>query len=126
MKHRLLYILAILFASLQTLAEGTTKYEYDANNRLTKVTYGNGMTVNYTYDELGNRLSKIITANTASVAGDVNRDGKADIVDVTMTISHILGQNPVGFNKAAADVTGDGKVDIVDVTSIIDMILKAK
>ena len=56
--------------------------------------------------------------------GDVNSDGKVDIVDVTMTISHILGQKPTGFNNAAADVTGDGKIDIVDVTSIIDMILK--
>ena len=56
--------------------------------------------------------------------GDANGDGKVDIVDVTMTISHILGQNPAGFNKLAADVNGDGKVDIVDVTSIIDMILK--
>ena len=56
--------------------------------------------------------------------GDANGDGKVDIVDVTMTISYILGQNPAGFNQQAADVTGDGKVDIVDVTSIIDIILK--
>ena len=55
--------------------------------------------------------------------GDANGDGKVDIVDVTMTISQILGQHPAGFDKDAADVTGDGKIDIVDVTSIIDIIL---
>ena len=60
------------------------------------------------------------------IAGDVNSDGKVDIVDVTMTISQILGQNPTGFNKETADVNGDGKIDIVDVTTIIDMILLAK
>ena len=60
---------------------------------------------------------------TEYISGDANGDGKVDIVDVTMTISHILGQKPTGFNNAAADVTGDGKIDIVDVTSIIDIIL---
>jgi len=58
MKHRLLYTLAILFVSLQTFAQGTVKYEYDGMNRLTQVTYGNGVTVSYTYDALGNRLTK--------------------------------------------------------------------
>ena len=57
--------------------------------------------------------------------GDANGDGKVDIVDVTMSISRILGQNPDGFIEKAADVNKDGKVDIVDVTSIIDIILKA-
>lgn len=57
MKRRLLYTLAILFAAVQTFAQGTIKYEYDANNRLTKVTYGNGTTESYTYDKLGNRLT---------------------------------------------------------------------
>ena len=60
---------------------------------------------------------------TAGSKGDVNGDGKVDIVDVTMTISYVLGQNPEGFDKGAADVSGDGDVNIVDVTSIIDMIL---
>ena len=55
--------------------------------------------------------------------GDANGDGKVDIVDVTSTISSILGQNPATFNKEAADVNGDNKVDIVDVTTIIDIIL---
>ena len=57
--------------------------------------------------------------------GDVNNDGTVNIVDVTSTISYILGQEPENFNKEAADVSGDGDVNIVDVTSIIDIILKA-
>ena len=56
--------------------------------------------------------------------GDVNGDGKVDIVDVTTVISHILGQSPTDFNPEAADVNNDNVVDIVDVTTIIDMILK--
>ncbi len=58
MKRRLLYTLALMFATMQAFAQGTTKYEYDELNRLTQVTYGNGVTVSYTYDALGNRLTK--------------------------------------------------------------------
>ena len=69
-------------------------------------------------------FKSVVELNIVMARGDANGDGKVDIVDVTMTISYILGQNPAGFNQQAADVTGDGKVDIVDVTSIIDIILK--
>lgn len=62
MKHRLLYTLALLFATLQTFAQ---TYTYDANNRLTKVVYDNGTTITYNYDALGNRISKIVTGSTA-------------------------------------------------------------
>ncbi len=55
---RLLYTLAMMFATMQALAQSTVKYEYDELNRLTQVVYGNGVTVSYTYDELGNRLTK--------------------------------------------------------------------
>ena len=44
-------------------AQSTNTYEYDANNRLTKVTYGNGVTVAYSYDALGNRTSKKVTVS---------------------------------------------------------------
>ena len=68
----------------------------------------------------------MIDDSSTTIKGDANGDGKVDIVDVTMTISQILGQNPENFNETAADVNGDGKIDIVDVTSIIDIILNAK
>ncbi len=58
MKHRLTYALALLFATLQTFAQ---TYTYDSDNRLTKVVYGNGVTVSYEYDALGNRTSKKVT-----------------------------------------------------------------
>lgn len=62
MKNRLLYTLALLFAILQSFAQ---TYTYDTNYRLTEVKYGNGITVKYTYDALGNRLTKKVTGATA-------------------------------------------------------------
>jgi len=69
------------------------------------------------------RLVKVASAADL-IKGDVNGDGSLSITDVTMTISHILGQTPEGFNAAVADVNGDGSVTITDVTIMIDMILK--
>ena len=63
MKGKILYILALLFATLQTFAQ--TSYTYDDLNRLTSVTYSNGITVSYTYDALGNRTSKKVTGGSA-------------------------------------------------------------
>lgn len=41
-------------------------YTYDNLNRLTKVVYGNGVTVTYGYDALGNRTSKKVTGATGT------------------------------------------------------------
>jgi hypothetical protein len=58
------------------------------------------------------------------VYGDVNGDGDVNLVDVTMTVSHILGQTPEGFVEAGADIDGNNVVDIQDLATIIDIVLK--
>ena len=121
MKHRLLYILALLFATMQTFAQSTTKYEYDKNHRLTKVTYSNGMTISYTYDELGNRLSKKVTSGF--LKGDANGDGKVDAADVVEIVNSILDNPSTGFNQDAADVDGDGEITISDAVGVVNIIL---
>lgn len=63
MKQRLLYTLAFLFATLQTFAQ---TYTYDSNKRLTKVVYDNGTTIIYTFDALGNRMTKKVTGATST------------------------------------------------------------
>jgi len=66
------------------------------------------------------------TVSDAYTLGDANGDGTVSVTDVTMTISHILGKTPAGFNKDAVDINGDGSISVTDVTMIIDMILKQK
>ena len=44
--------------ALGAFAQSTNAYEYDNLNRLTKVTYANGAVVQYSYDNVGNRLTK--------------------------------------------------------------------
>jgi len=58
--------------------------------------------------------------------GDVTRDGKVDIADVTATIDIVLGKDsvePFVYDHDAADMDNDGDIDISDVTALIDFIL---
>ena len=127
MIYRLLYTLALLFASLHTMAQERITYEYDELNRLTMVTYPNGQTVTYTYDALGNRLSKSLHGVEVPILeGDVNEDKSVTISDVTAIVSIIKGQDsgphPL-FNRTKADMNGDGEVTISDVTILVNYIL---
>jgi YD repeat-containing protein len=56
---------------------GTISYTYDDLYRLIKVDYGNGETIEYTYDAAGNRLTRTITANQlkAYFSADVTSGG---------------------------------------------------
>ena len=57
------------------------------------------------------------------IPGDVNGDGKVDIVDVTCITSYILGNTPTPFIEKAADLNNDNEINIVDVTAVTAIIL---
>ena len=58
----------------------------------------------------------------AIMPGDVNGDRVVNILDVAQTISHIVGQTPDGFRKAAADIDCNGLVDKTDLDAIVRLI----
>ena len=66
------------------------------------------------------------TAKPAFIMGDVNKDDKITIADVTALVNIILGKDdgptPL-YNHDAADVNGDKKVTIADVTALVNVIL---
>ncbi len=120
MNRHILYTLALLFVSIQTFAQ---TYTYDSNNRLTKVVYDNGMTITYTFDALGNRMSKKMTTSSPVLAGDANGDGKISITDAVYVVNYVLHQPAADFNAVAADVNGDGNITITDAVMIVNIIL---
>ncbi len=69
------------------------------------------------------QIYRQVTA-TAPLKGDADGDGDVDVDDIRLTVSHILGQNPTGFSKAAADMDGNNVVDITDLTAIIAVALQ--
>jgi len=112
MKQRLLYTLAIFFATMQTFAQS---YTYDSDNRLTKVVYSNGVTVTYMYDALGNRTSKKVTggANVDNVT--LNKSEAILEKTKTMTLKATVTSEDKSVtwkssNTAVATVTSAGKV----------------
>ena len=62
--------------------------------------------------------------NIKYLLGDVNHDGEVTVLDVTMTVRHILGETMDNFHIENADVNGDGTVNISDVTAIVNIVLK--
>ncbi|MBR5101928.1 MAG: CotH kinase family protein [Muribaculaceae bacterium] len=77
-------------------------------------------------DELLNLLSRKVTWLNKQwgemLVGDVNKNGKIDVVDVTVLINMVLGVDTTDFIHA--DVNCDGEVDVRDLTALINMILK--
>ena len=64
-------VVLILFSEA-TMAFATT-YNYDNLHRLTRVVYGNGTVITYTYDEVGNRTQRVSTLQAdTSIDGSVN------------------------------------------------------
>lgn len=73
-------------------------------------------------DEIGMQYSEAQT----SVRGDVNRDGKQDVSDVTALVDILLGrdeQEPTLYDHEAADVNADAELNISDVTLLVDLLL---
>ena len=58
-----------------------------------------------------------------TVLGDVNADGKIDVIDLNILTNIVLGQESADSYNGRADLNGDGKTDIVDVNMVINLIL---
>jgi YD repeat-containing protein len=102
LRHRLVIsvvVIGLIVVSFNTLYADTTNYFYDELNRLTRVEYGNGTVIEYTYDQAGNRLEKKISysdttppTTTASPSGGTYNTAQP----VTLTCNDGTGS---GCNK---------------------------
>ena len=125
MTKSIVIIFMMLFASVTAFAQQkqNTTYEYDKLNRLTKVVSPLGETT-YTYDALGNRLSRTFKANKVSkIPGDANGDGQVDANDIVEITNYIMGKASKSFIFKTADVNEDGKVNIADILQIVKGII---
>ncbi|MBP5508873.1 MAG: endonuclease [Prevotella sp.] len=65
---------------------------------------------------------------TPTMAGDVNRDGKANVSDVMLVVNMIMGnieKDPVLYDLKAADANGDGIINITDAMVIVNIALQS-
>lgn len=89
---------------------------------------GSAQTVVLTLDGTAAQYVETVTvtykSTTPSIEGDVNKDGKLTIADVTALVNIILGHPGEDVDMDAADVNGDEKTTIADVTALVNKILK--
>lgn len=142
-----------MFSVKQTaISGGTTNSGYSYPNSMAEASrffnaghYANEVEVEVTNGTLKVGVSKTTTSKGSTIwtcfdnfqliylgdgeshVGDITRDGKNDVQDVTALVDIILGKAVEGdannYDYVAADVDGDGKFTVSDVTALVDIIL---
>lgn len=64
-----------------------------------------------------------ISSVAESIKGDANGDGRVSVADIAIIASHIMGDNPTGYNEKQADVNGDGRVSVADISALATLIM---
>lgn len=107
-RYQIIILLYILCAGHSTsLAQVSNIYEYDNLSRLTKVQYPNGSVITYTYDALGNRLTKTRVLGIPAVFTIQNTSipaGQNACYNATQTIT-LAGGTTTFTVSAMANVT---------------------
>lgn len=101
------FLSLILFFCIQGISyAGTVNYTYDELNRLVRVEYSSGMTIEYTYDASGNRLTKEVTST------DSDNDGLSDVLEnSTCTDPNDADSDEDGILDGWEDVNQNGVWD---------------
>lgn len=64
-------------------------------------------------------------AQQTTLAGDVNGDGKVDILDAILLLRYIAEYEDENFISANADFNGDGEVDIMDAIALLKYVAES-
>lgn len=59
------------------------------------------------------------------IAGDADRSGTVNLLDLNLTLSHILGGEVNGCDMLQMDANGDGSINVLDINAILQIILDA-
>ena len=65
------FLSLILLSAMKLQSQNKTDFQFDNQNRIVKISYDNGCSIYYTYDPLGNRLTKSRTILMPVAAGTI-------------------------------------------------------
>jgi YD repeat-containing protein len=100
-------VVGVIWVVLATAMRAQTlQYDYDSMQRLTRVTYSDGTTVEYVYDNLGNRLMQTTTLPTAPSNTPPNAVSNPGIGDGAVNVI----ATPVLTWPATSDADGSDSV----------------
>ena len=93
---------------------GSVTYQYDAWHRLTGATYDSGVTIGYTYDTVGNRLTEAITATAAAASPSAEAATTAksssqvnSIADTSSGSTGLAAHKDAGSQNGSKNVTAN-------------------
>ena len=111
--------------SLTRVIEGITEHYYVVRDLLAGATYTykvEAIYINDTHSTMSN-VEKVTLAEATVLRGDVNGDGKVDVIDVNILINIMLGNDSADNYNGRANVDGEGIVDVADVNAVINIML---
>ena len=92
--------------------------ENDLSNISTNIYIGN-KTKGQNYSNNYSKFTVNVDSDTNIELGDINHDGKVDIIDATELQRHLVGTNIIiNIDKSYADINDDDVINIKDVTQI--------
>ena len=105
-----------------------SEYSKDMFENCTSLVGGQGTTydanhVDKEYAHIDGGPSNPGYFTSKSLRGDVNRDGRVNIDDVTELINYLLTGNTANVDLLASDCEPDGRINIDDVTALINYLL---
>ena len=59
------------------------------------------------------------------IAGDADKSGAVNLLDLNLTLSYILGNEVSGCDMLQMDANGDGGINVLDINAILQIILNA-
>ncbi len=89
----------------------SVNYYYDDLNRLTRIQYGNGIIINYTYDDVGNREWEIMRQPPSTTANPLGGTyGSSQSVTLTCTDPQGLGCGNIYYTTDGSTPTTSSPV----------------
>ncbi len=76
-----------------------------------------------TFDSNGDIIYVRAFGRVGGMPGDVNVDGRINVLDILKIIEHITGKTPLPAElQLTADTNGDGNITVLDIIVLIDLI----
>lgn len=126
-KSILMRALGLTWLCIATTGAGTTSYTYDSLGRVAQVTYPNGNSVLYSYDDAGNRISQT-AFSTSALAPVVSALSVTAVPQSTVTITPVASDpqsSALTLSAIGTALYGTASINAGNITYKIDRLKHA-
>ena len=110
------FLVIAIAASFSFAATRTITYTYDNLDRLTSVSYGDGASISYDYDDAGNILRVLMQGGMQAL----------ELSDAIIAMQILTGISPSLMESNVWDINADGKIGNEEAVYILQVISKLR